>query len=32
MEVVAAIILTTLFAGALVVIFGVTALRDARTH
>lgn len=32
MEVVAAVVLTTLFAGALAVIFGVTALRNARTH
>lgn len=31
-EVVAAVILTTLFAAALAVIFGVTALRDARLH
>jgi len=31
-EVVAAVVLTTLFAGALAVIFGVTALRNARTH
>lgn len=31
MEVVAAVILTALFGGALAVIFGVTALRDTRT-
>lgn len=32
MEVVAVVILTALFAAALAVIFGVTALRDARPH
>lgn len=32
MEVVAAVVLTILFAGALAVIFGLTALRNARTH
>ncbi len=31
-EVVAAVVLTTLFGAALAVIFGVTALRDARTR